>query len=314
MSRDALIDTARTILGRAGYRLSPPMSLRSVCFDIVGRKDNVMLIVKILGNVDALSRENAEEMKVLSEMLGATPLVIGEKSSAGVLDPGIVYSRFDIPIISNDTLSDYVLRGEAPYVVAAPGGLYVKLDGSLLREIREGRDISLGTLAEVAGVSRRTIQMYETGMGAMIDAALRIEEFLDAPIIRPVDPFEFKGDRVKRHELSGEEQSGSAVLNHLLGMGFFVTPVTRSPFEALTRDNRTVILTGLGGDTDKVLHKAAVASEISLIFGKHSVIIVDDEKSPGNIKSTVIVTKKELKHMEDKGELTDLVLTRRGDQ
>ena len=117
MSREILIDTARTILGRAGYKLSPPMALRSVCFDIVGRKDNIMLIVKVLGNVDALSRENAEEMKVLSEILGATPLVIGEKSSAGILEPGIVYSRFDIPIISNETLSDYVLRGEAPFKI-----------------------------------------------------------------------------------------------------------------------------------------------------------------------------------------------------
>lgn len=313
MSREILIDTARTILGKAGYRLSPPMALRSVCFDIVGRKDDVMLIVKVLGNVDALSRENAEEMKVLSEMLGATPLVIGEKSSAGILEPGIVYSRFDIPIISNETLSDYALRGESPYIMAAPGGLYVKLDSALLKGIRESMDISLGTLAEVAGVSRRTIQMYESGMGAMIDAAIRIEEYLNAPVIRPVDPFEFKGGKVSRHELFGEEKTGSAVLDHLLGMGFAITPVVRSPFEAITRDNRTVILTGLGGETDKMVQRAVLASDISVIFGKHSIIIVDDEKCPGNIKSTVVVTKKELNHMEDKEELTDLVKTRSGE-
>lgn len=272
-----------------------------------------MLIVKVLGNVDALSRENGEEMKVLAEMLGATPLVIGEKSSAGVLEPGIVYSRFDIPIISAETLSDYVLRDESPFVMAAPGGLYVRLDSALLKDIRESRDISLGTLAEVAGVSRRTIQMYESGMGAMIDAAMRIEEYLDAPIIRPVDPFEFRGDKVRRHELSGVDKTGFAVLDHLLGMGFSITPVLRSPFEAITRDNRTVILTGLGGETDKMLQKAALASDISVIFGKHSIIVVDDERSPGNIKSTVVVTKKELNHMEDKGQLTDLMMNRSGE-
>lgn len=313
MSRDNLIDATRTILGRAGYRLSPPMALRSVCFDIVGRRGDIMLIVKVLGNVDALSRENGEEMKVLAEMLGATPLVIGEKSSAGVLEPGIVYSRFDIPIISAETLSDYVLRDESPFVMAAPGGLYVRLDSALLKDIRESRDISLGTLAEVAGVSRRTIQMYESGMGAMIDAAMRIEEYLDAPIIRPVDPFEFRGDKVRRHELSGVDKTESAVLDHLLGMGFSITPVLRSPFEAITRDNRTVILTGLGGETDKMLQKAALASDISVIFGKHSIIVVDDERSQGNIKSTVVVTKKELNHMEDKGQLTDLMMNRSGE-
>ena len=47
-------------------------------------------------------------------------------------------------------------------------------------------------LADVAGVSRRTIQMYESGMGAMIDAALRLEEYLDTEIIETVNPFEYK--------------------------------------------------------------------------------------------------------------------------
>ena len=50
-----------------------------------------------------------------------------------------------------------------------------------MKRLREERSISLGTLAEIAGVSRRTIQMYENGMGAMIDVAIRLEEFSTSP-------------------------------------------------------------------------------------------------------------------------------------
>ena len=197
MTRENLINTTRAILAKAGYDVSSALSLRSICFDVVGRKDDKLLIIKILSNVDAFSRDNADEMKVLADALCASPLLIGERSSSGELEPGIVYSRFNIPILSNETLAEEV----PPFIFAAPGGLYVKLDSNLLKAVREERGISLGSLAEIAGVSRRTIQMYETGMGAMIDAAMRLEEFLDVPIIEPVDPFEYKHENRKGESL-----------------------------------------------------------------------------------------------------------------
>jgi len=280
---------------------------------VVGRKGDTLLIIKILSNVDAFSRENAEEMKVLAEMLHACPLLIGERSSSGLLEPGIVYSRFNIQIISNETLADHILENAPPFIFAAPGGLYVKLNNNLLREIREKEGISLGTLADVAGVSRRTIQMYETGMGAMIDAALRLEEYLDTEIIETVNPFEYKYENKNReYELSGDQRSDSKIFNHLLDMGFTVTPVVRSPFEALTRNKDVVILTGLDNEDEKLIQKAIIASDISRIVGKHSVIIVEKKRNVDNVESTAIVTKDELNKMDDKNELTDVVLSRGG--
>ena len=311
MSRDDLINTTRAILARAGFDISSALNLRSVCFDVVGRKDKTLLIIKILSNVDAFSRENAEEMKILAEALGASPILIGERSSSGTLEPGIVYSRFGIPIISNETLADHILEDVPPFIFAAPGGLYVKLDSELLKMVREQRGVSLGTLAETAGVSRRTIQMYESGMGAMIDAAIRLEEFLGVPIISPVNPFEYKhDDRNKAYDPTGDRRTDSAIFNRLLDIGFAVTPITRSPFEALTRNKQMVILTGLDSDDDKVIQKATIASEISRISGQHSVIIVERFRGFEHIRTTAVVTKDEIKDMDDQTELTDLVIER----
>ena len=313
MTREDLINTTRAILARGGFDISPMMSLRSVCFDVVGRKGDILLIIKILSNVDAFTRENAEEMKVLAEMLHASPLLIGERSSSGVLEPGIVYSRFNIQIISNETLADHILEDAPPFIFAAPGGLYVRVNSGLLKSIREREGISLGTLAEVAGVSRRTIQMYENGMGAMIDAALRLEEFLDTEIIETVDPFEYRSEnKTQEYELSGSRRSNSVILNHLLDMGFAVTPVVKSPFEALTRNRDVVILTGVDNEDERLIQKAMIASDISRIVGKHSVIIVEKKHGMENVESTAIVSKEELNKMDDKNELTDVVMSRGG--
>ncbi|MCL2295577.1 MAG: transcriptional regulator [Methanomassiliicoccaceae archaeon] len=311
MSREDLINTTRAILAKAGFDISSSLNLRSICFDIVGRKDDTLLIIKILSNVDAFSRENAEDMKVLADALRATPLLIGETSSSGPLEAGIVYSRFKIPIISNETLSEHLLEEVPPFIFAAPGGLYVKIDGDLLRQIRENSGISLGTLAETTGVSRRTIQMYESGMGAMIDAAMRLEEFLQMPIIEPINPFEYKSKKkLEDYEVAGGSVTESKALNRLLEIGFAITPVTKSPFEAISRSRQTIFLTGLGVDEEKLVQKALIASEISKISGKHSLIIVERERSAEHIETTAVVTSEELKKIDDQDALTDLVLSR----
>ena len=311
MSREDLINTTRAILAKAGFDISSSLSLRSICFDIVGRRDETLLIIKILSNVDAFSRENAEDMKTLADALRATPLLIGETSSSGPLEPGIVYSRFKIPIISNETLGEHLLEEVPPFIFAAPGGLYMKIDSAMLRSIRENSGISLGTLAETAGVSRRTIQMYESGMGAMIDAALRLEEFLKVPIIEPINPFEYKSEKKpEEYEMSGGKRTGSHALNRLLDIGLAITPVTKSPFEAISRSRQTIFLTGLGVDEEKLIQKAMIASEISKIAGKYSLIIVEKERTAEHIDSTAVVSSEELKKIDDQDALTDLVLSR----
>ena len=75
MSRNELINTTRAILAKAGYDVSSALTIRGICFDVVARMDDKVLIIKVLSNIDAFSKENAEEMKILADALGATPLV-----------------------------------------------------------------------------------------------------------------------------------------------------------------------------------------------------------------------------------------------
>ncbi len=314
MNREDMINTTRAILAKAGFDVSSAISIRSICFDVVGRRGSTLLIIKVLSNVDAFSRENANEMKIMSNALDASPMIIGETSSSGKLEKGIIYTRFKIPIISNETLADQLLEEVPPFIFAAPGGLYVKIDSDTLRELREERGISLGTLAETAGVSRRTIQMYENGMGALIDAALRLEEFLGTDIIEPLDPFTYaKDEKVEAKEVKGAgSKTGSDQLDRLVNIGFSITPIVRGPFDAITRDSdsNTVLLTGVGDEESKLIQKALIVSELSNLSHRHSVVIVRKKPEHERIRSTALVTDDELKKIDDKDQLTDIVLSR----
>ena len=69
MTREDMINTTRAILARAGFDVSSAINIRSVCFDVVGRRDKTLLIIKVLSNVDAFSRENSEEMKIMAKKI-----------------------------------------------------------------------------------------------------------------------------------------------------------------------------------------------------------------------------------------------------
>ena len=137
MGRNELINTTRAILAKAGFDVSSALTIRGICFDVVARLDDRVLIIKVLSNIDAFSKDNAEEMKVLADALNATPMVVGERSSSGALEAGIVYSRFNISIVSNETLADLLLEDAPPFIFAAPGGLwcdFMRRDGCPARQ------------------------------------------------------------------------------------------------------------------------------------------------------------------------------------
>ena len=310
-SREELIKSLRQALARAGFFISDPHNVRSISFDIVARRDKQLLIIKGLTNIDSLSAEDAEQLRVLAKALEGSPLVVGLHSGAGKLEDGILYSRFGIPIISEATFEEHVLEGVPPFVYAAPGGLYVRLDGEHIRQIRQERNISLGTLADVAGVSRKAIQMYESGMGAMVEIAARIEEYLNEPIVVPLNPFSYNAE-IARALSTFDDFKGlnRDVFEMLKELGYSVTPTIRCPFDALALDDEFLILTGIGEDSAMIERKARIVGNISRVTEKKSVIFVQQKTSLKEIEGTPLITKDELRKADDSDDVIELILQR----
>ncbi|MGH2671165.1 MAG: transcriptional regulator, partial [bacterium] len=129
--RAALVDEVRSLLAHAGFAVSDVFRQRPLSFDFLARRDDQLFIVKVLTNVDSLSEDVAQEMRVLARFLEGRTVLVGLRSSSGVLEAGAVYVRHQVPILSLEGLREYLLEGVMPVAIAAPGGFCVRLDGTL---------------------------------------------------------------------------------------------------------------------------------------------------------------------------------------
>jgi putative transcriptional regulator len=313
MNRQELISEAREILAKTGFYISESNDSRMICFDLVARRDNLLIILKFLSNVDSFSKKNANQLSVLSDMFKGSPLIIGEHNSQKKIESGIVYFRHGIPLVNFKTLKDFFVEGFPPLIFSAPGGYYVDIDGDLLQRIREKRNISLGSLADNAGVSRKAIQMYEKGMSSVLEVAIRLEDYLDIPLIRPLNPFEFEPrleTETQQIDLNNLSEIEFEIFTQLQGLGYNVVPTDHCPFEALTKDNKTLIITGISKKDKTTIEKARIIHNISKITEKYSVIFLEKEYRKSNLEGTPVIHKKELNKIADSEEIITLISER----
>jgi putative transcriptional regulator len=303
MDKELLAERVEEVLRQAGFSTSDRCYLRPRSFDLAARKGDQFLLLKILSNIDGLNEQTALEVRRLAKHLFASPLLVGEKTRDQYLERGAVYFRYGIPTLSLFTFADCLLDGSLPLVYAAHGGLYVRIDGSKMRQLRLERGISLGALASELGVSRRTISKYEVeDMDTSVDVALKLEEIFMQELIQPVDPF---------HPKNVEEGQGHVtdkILLLLLEIGFEVVPTSQAPFNAITRDEGLVTLTGVSKFSQSMLKKARLMSSLSAVARTKSVVIVDGETKLECIEETAIIEKRELETIDEPCEFNNLVL------
>src|SRR5439155_849633 len=183
MKRDRVLEETRRGLAKTGFFLSRPHGERGLCFDFVARRDDTLLIVKVLQNVDALNKETAHELLEVARILEASPLVVGERSGTGSLEDGVIYTRFGVSILSRRTLGEFLEEGVPPFLYSAPGGLYVRLDADALRRLREERQVSLGALERKAEVVSNLSRVVEKDSVMFVERARVRMSIRGVPVI-----------------------------------------------------------------------------------------------------------------------------------
>src|SRR5947208_14457541 len=93
MKRDRVLEETRRGLAKTGFFLSRPYGERGLCFDFVARRDDTLLIVKVLQNVAALNKEPAHELLEVFGILEASPLVVGERIGTGSPESSVCSTR-----------------------------------------------------------------------------------------------------------------------------------------------------------------------------------------------------------------------------
>jgi len=319
MKRIELLDYIRDLLSNAGFYVSRAYCMRPIGFDLIARRDNTLLIIKILTNINALPEEVAKELQKLSHLLNGKPLLIGLRAGNGLLEEEVVYDRFGIQAINPDTLRLHLLEGIPLQVYAAPGGFYVNIDSEEIKKLRKEKQISLGSFARSLHVSRRTVRMYEDGMNARVDVAFRMEEMFDKPLIKEIHILDKRNkektihqtnDFLQNQQVPSSKPFQDKIFSLLRNSGYTIIPVGRCPFEAVSKEREKILLTCVQRYDKKLKQKAEIVSSISKITEKRAVLITDKKGTKQNIFGTPLIIHDELRKIHDPEELLELILER----
>jgi putative transcriptional regulator len=302
MSQDRLLQMVVSVLLLAGFRVTERFSMRPRSFDLIAGRNETLLVIKVVSHIDSVSEETARDLDHIARSLRGSPLIIGERARDAELERGAVYVRYGIFAVSVSTLYDAFVENNPPLVYASPGGLYVNINGQVLREQREKRNLSLGDLGNLLGVSRRAISKYESGMGTTLDIALRIEEIFDAALVRSIDLLTYESHFSEESEQGKEE----VPMSFLERIGMKLHTMHRAPFQALIEFSDHTILTGYG-TTDKVVRRAALIGNISQVTGTHAMCVLTDYHKQKKIGSTLVIGEERLYSVADGEELIEMI-------
>ncbi len=322
--REKWIERTRDLLERAGFYVADTHGIRPSSFDLAARRDATLLLIKVLKNIDALDAEEARRLGELGRLFPAIVLVLGQTSGASDLDAGVVYTRYGVPIITEETLKEFLEKALPPFLYASPGGTFARIDGERLRELRTAHGLSLGGLASVAGVTRRAIQLYEDGAGAEVTVIDRIETYLGEPIVRPIDLFLSPPVRSApggTEEPATPEASAAehalpptgdpwrdGVLQQLDGLGLEVTVTMRAPFDALGR-TPDILLAAIGS-LRTALHRAEMLHGLARVAEGHAMFVVRETVHRPTIGGLAVLNASELRRHRDPDELLDEISER----
>jgi putative transcriptional regulator len=286
MKRSEILGVTERILKKARFRLSQRCCSRSCCFDLAARREKKLIFLRAQGNIGNTCLNDVAELQKISGCFSAIPLIVGEKTRRKPLEDDTVYSRYDVCAITAQTLEDMLLRGVYPLVEAGPGGYYIKLDGSLIRKRRQELGLSVGKLAEMVGISRRTLYGYENEMAkASVPAAYKLEWILGAPVVQTTDVFQgpvrlcfLAAARriISKHHLMKE------VFRKLAQFDFRVTSTGRAPFDFIARcpERGLRIIGGVAEAGERNLdHRIREVKSLGEVIGAHAVFISYDERS-----------------------------------
>jgi len=301
------------------------------CFDMVARRKLLLLLLKVLVNIDGINGVQAQEIKKISHSFMASPLIVGLKSKSEHLEEDVVYERHGIPVIGLETLKNMILEGEYPEILADRGGYYVQINGEVLKEVREDYNLSLKDLADLAHVSRETIYKYEHGIvRACPETAMMLEDILNLKITLSIDLFKAP-DSLKELDIHKPNESplneNKINMNEfqpqkLVELGFGVIPTQKTPFDALakletnkqiSKNIETPLITNLEKNRkQRTLKKMAITlKDLSLITGSNSVFILDNEKIKESLDGIPVVHGWEMGEIETPAEFLKMIKERK---
>jgi putative transcriptional regulator len=298
----------------AGFSLSSQCDVRPSCFDLVARKGDKLILVKVLANIDVLTSQDAIALQLVAHFFNATPLVVGQKTRKGRLDPGVVYKRYGVSTIAPPSFQSMIAEERMPREFSQKGGRFVAIDGEKLREARLEQKMTTGELAECVQVSARAVLAYEKEyehMGVSTDTAERLEKVLETDLIIPIDILRERVDEktLKQPGVSQDIPDLEARVNHFFErLGMRVLWTDRAPFHVAAKEEGPPLMSGIGSITSWSLKKRMeILKSVSKVTESNAVIIVEEGQAEESVSDLPVIKQLELDQIEKSRELKKII-------
>jgi putative transcriptional regulator len=274
--KNAIIDKLAVFLLKDGFTVK---TLTRTCFDLLARKQGKILLIKVLEDANAVTKEYTDAMDTVSSYIGAVPVIIAEKAG-DKLEDNILYTRFDLYTLNFNTFVSSI-KNKFPFVRRTQAGFTVSIDGDKLRKKREEKGYSLNYLSKKVGVTSRMMDKYEKGDSEItISKARKIYDIFGHRVFNEINIFSTNNIIGGKHK--------SYFSKKYVDLGFEAADTKKTPFDIIAKKGDELILTGIGDKRKRDF------SSLSKLLDADNLVIFDKKKP----KDVPALTKKEFLEFE----------------
>jgi len=274
-------------------------------FDIAGKRE-YKLLIKTLINIDGFLERHAKSLKVLSHFLSANPLVVSLKANKYILQDMIVYSRFNIPVMTPETLETLLFEDSLPYIYSVKGKHLVRIDSKKMKRRRTEMGLSMKSLANKVGVSVKAIYEIENErVNPTLSTAKKLEEILGVKLILTygIDLLTRPKEDVRIPPLTLVEKRVSRELQRI---GLKSSCVYHPKLNVIGKGNFTFASCVKEKDLN-LQDEATFLKEFKIFFECDTAIILKEIEGRERISDVPVLTLHEIEEVKNTRELLDLL-------
>jgi putative transcriptional regulator len=277
--------------------------LTSGCFDIAARK-NFILLIKVLANVDSLVEEQAKNLRAISYFTSSFPMVVSESSNSGKLKDEIIYSRFQLPVVTLRMFKKIIEEEIVPEVKAIKGKYIVCINSNYLRKRRKELNLSLSDLAKEIEISKKALYEIEKGkVNPSLETVKKLEKFLKINLRAP-----YKMQKVEKIYVKAKDKFQKKISSEFFRLGIDNSPVTSFCLKIVGREKFSLIA-NLSNNTSNLERTASKLKSLSSIFSSYGIFFVK-ESNKKIVEGIPIILESELSELESPKELNKLIKER----
>jgi putative transcriptional regulator len=288
MKRERIIKDAERELIASGYSTVLAEKMHT-CADVFAEKRGRKFIIKIVYNIDSVTKDEARDLHKLSQFLNAEPIVLASVSKRNKLKHNVTYRRFAIRCVSPDVFPE-IASDNMSLLAEKSVGIKARIDRSKLHNLRKINNLAIEDLAQRSKLSKVTLYLHEReDRYAAIGTISRLEQILNGSI-RSENVIENKKINLRANELA---KTGMQALH-----------LSKAPFDIVAKDKNYYEIS-LDANIRTLVKRAALFKELKEKFENNYPFFINERSS--KIEGVRTIKKKELMQVSSEDELLSLI-------